>query len=123
MFRRDVHGQRVTVACDRMNEALVDAALAQQLLLLCAVLLRPLLEIQIVQNADGLPEIRLVSVAELIRVPAQHIAHDASVFSVKITLVIFAQQLPCLFRGRYHNCILLLVCLCKRETVQVSLRL
>lgn len=70
-----------------MNEALVDAALAQQLLLLCAVLLGPLLEIQIVQNADGLPEIRLVSVAELIRVPAQHIAHDAcQVLSVKITL-------------------------------------
>ena len=90
-----------------MNEALVDAALAQQLLLLCAVLLGPLLEIQIVQNADGLPEIRLVSVAELICVPAQHIAHDASVLSVKITLVIFAQQLPCLFRGRYHNYILL----------------
>ena len=58
MFRRDVHGQRVAVACDRMNEALVDAALAQQLLLLCAVLLGPLLEIQIVQNADGLPQRR-----------------------------------------------------------------
>ena len=27
--------------------------------------------------------------------------------SVKITLVIFAQQLPCPFRGRYHNYLLL----------------
>ena len=54
-----------------MNNALICTAFAQQLRCLDTVLLRPLLEINVVQQADNAPEFRVI--AALLR----KTAHDA----------------------------------------------
>lgn len=90
------------MADNGVDELFVDTRLPQDLLLLCAVLLRPLLKIEVVEDPDGLPKVRLIAVAEFYRIPAQDIADDAPVPSVKFPFVILAQQCPSFLGCRYH---------------------
>ena len=66
------------------------------------VLVGILLKIEIVQDADGLPEVRLVGIAELDGKIPHDVAHDARVQAVEFALIIFTQQVPCLLLGRDH---------------------
>ena len=86
-----------------MDQALVHALFAQDLRFLRAVLVGVLLKIQIVQDADGLPEICLVRIAKLHGKIPHHIAYDARVQAVKFALVIFTQQVPRLLLGWQHK--------------------
>ena len=74
-----------------VNQPVVDAFLLQKLLFFSAMLIRPPLEIQIVQDAGGFPEVRLFFVSEPDCVPAQNVADDVPVFSVEFPLIVFAQ--------------------------------
>jgi hypothetical protein len=103
VLRLHVNGEQIAVADDRMDKALVHAAFAQDLRLLRAVLVGILLKIQIVQDTDGLPEVRLIGIAKLGGKIPHHIAHDTRVQAVEFTLIIFAQQVPCLLSGRNHS--------------------
>ena len=103
MLRLHVNGEQIAVADDCMHKALVHALFAQDFRLLCAVLVGILLEIQIVQNADGLPEVRLIVIAEFDGKIPHHIAHDARVQAMKLACIIFAQQVPCLLSSRNHS--------------------
>jgi hypothetical protein len=67
------------------------------------VLVGILLKIQIVQDTDGLPEVRLIGIAKLDSKIPHHIAHDTHVQAVEFTLIIFTQQVPCLLSGRNHS--------------------
>ena len=102
MLRLHVDGQQIAVTHDRVDQALVDALFPQDLRLLRAVLVGILLKIQIVQDADGLPEVRLVGIAELDGKIPHDVAHDARVQAVEFALIIFTQQVPRLLLGRDH---------------------
>ena len=91
MFRFNINRQRVTVAGHSMNESLINSSLAQQFLLFRAMLLRPLFKVQVMEDTDGLPEICFLSISKLLRIPAQDIPHNASVFLMKFTLIVFAE--------------------------------
>ena len=95
MLRRDVAADAIAVAGDGVDRPLVDAGLAHQLLTFLAVLLRPLLKIQVVQQTDRGPEIGLVAVAELVRIPAHHGLDRQRVLKMKMILVVFRQKRPC----------------------------
>lgn len=86
-----------------VDDALINAFFPHQLLLFGAVLFRPLLKVQIMQDAHGLPEIRFSTIAQLVGIPAHHIAHNAGVLAVELTFVIIAHQRISLFRGRDHR--------------------
>ena len=77
--------------------------LPHQLLGLFAVLLRPALKVQVVEDAHHLPEVCLLAVTQLIGEPAHHVAHDAPVFEMKFPLVVFLKQLIGLLWGRNHG--------------------
>ena len=55
------------------------------------------------QETYGLPEVGLVAVAQLICIPAHHVADDLTVLEMKFTLVVLVEQLPCLLSGQCHN--------------------
>lgn len=95
MLRRDVAADAVAVAGDGVDRPLVDARLAHQLLTFLAVLFRPLLKIEVVQQADGRPEIGLVAVSQLVCVPAHHGLDRQRVLKMKMILVVFRQKRPC----------------------------
>ena len=79
VLRLDIHGQFIAVACGRVDQPLVEPALAHDLLLLDAVLLRKLLEIEVVQKSDNAPEIDRIAVAELFGKIAHHAFHGLRV--------------------------------------------
>ena len=61
MLRLDIHANRPAVAAYRVDNALLCTALAQQLGRLDTVLLRPLLEINVMQQTDNAPEFRVIA--------------------------------------------------------------
>lgn len=61
MLRLDIHANCPAVAAYRVNDTLVCTALAQQLGRLDTVLLWPLLEINVVQQADNASEFRVIA--------------------------------------------------------------
>ena len=85
------------------HDHLVDARLAHDLLLAGAVLLGPLLEVEVVEGAHHLPEVRLVIVAKLVGHVAHDLADDATVGAVELALVIAVEQLERLLRSGNHG--------------------
>ena len=71
--------EAVAVARGGADEALVQSRFAHELLRLDAVLVWVHLKVKVVQKPDDLPEIRLVAVAELLRVPAHHVGDGVRV--------------------------------------------
>lgn len=71
MLRLDIRANCPAVAAYRVNDTLVCTALAQQLGCLDTVLLRPLLEINVVQQADNALGFRVIAAL------LGKIAHDA----------------------------------------------
>ena len=66
MLRLYIDAQTVAVADDGVNQPVVRAALPEQLDALLAVLGRPELKVDIVQQADDRPEIGFVAIAQLL---------------------------------------------------------
>ena len=96
MLRLDIYCDAVAVAGRGMDGRLVHTRLAHQLLRFDAVLLRELLKIQIVQQSDRRPEIGLAAVAELFGIPAHDRLDRQRVLKVKMILIVFCEQHPCL---------------------------
>ena len=71
--------QAIAVAGGGADQALVDTVFTHDLLRLDAVLVGIRLKIKVVEKADDLPEVRLVAVAELFRVPAHHVGDGVGV--------------------------------------------
>jgi hypothetical protein len=107
MLRGDVHGQLITMTGNSMDEPLVDIPLTEQFLFLRAVLVRPLLKVQVVEDSHGLPKVCLVAVTQFLGISPQDIPHNAAMLPVKFALIILAEQFPRFFRRRYHNSVLL----------------
>ena len=74
-----------------MNQPFVRAAFFQQLAALDAMRLRPLLKVDIVQQADDAPEICLIAVAQLLGKPAHDALDRLRVLQMEGLLVIFCQ--------------------------------
>ena len=71
------------MAAAAAHHHVVDARLAHELLLARAVLLRPALEVEVMEGADDLPQVGLAGVALLAGEPAHHLTHDATMLQVK----------------------------------------
>ena len=67
------------------------------------MLLGPALEVEVVQGADGLPEIRLVGVAHVRGVPTQGLAHDSAMREVERVFVVTLEKLERLLRSGNHG--------------------
>ena len=103
-----------------MDEALIQTALAHDLLRADAVLIGVLLKVQIMQQTDNAPKVHLVAIAELLR----EIAHDAldrsGMMQMKRVVIEFRQQRPslCAIQLFAHRESLLNAyrfCRCKKE--------
>ena len=71
--------QAIAVAGGGADQALVETVFTHDLLRLDAVLVGIHLKIKVVEKADDLPEVRLVAVAKLFRVPAHHVGDGVGV--------------------------------------------
>ena len=80
-----------------MDCPLICAGRPKQFRRLHTVLIRPLFEVNVVQDADDLPEIRFVSVAQFLGEPAQNAAHRFGVVEVIFVLIILPHQSQCFF--------------------------
>ena len=80
------------MAANSVDELLRTADFRQELRGLLAVLLRPLLEVHVVEQAHGGPEARLVPVAQVLGVPAHDGLHSQGVLEVEGFGVVLAQQ-------------------------------
>ena len=89
-----------------MDNGLVHSGLTHQLLRLDAVLLGPLLKVQVVEQAHHGPELPLVSIAQLLGVPAHHMLHRHGVAEMKGLVIILGQQVPRLLSGHCHSAFL-----------------
>ena len=74
------------------DEIIAAARLPQQLRGLLTVLLRPLLKVDIVQQAHGGPEVRLVAIAQLLSIPAHDALHRQGMLDVKGLVVVLPQR-------------------------------
>ena len=96
MLRLDIDAQAVTVADDRVDQPLVRAARLKQLDALLAVLVRPLLKVDVVQQTDNRPEIGFIAVPQLVCHPTHDVGNGQRVGNMKRLAVILAQQGKCL---------------------------
>ena len=95
-FGQTVEMDPVAMAGGRADQALVKTAGAHDLLTFDAVLVGIQLKIKIVQESDDFPKIGFVAIAELVGIPAHHVADDMTVFEVKFALVELLQKFDCL---------------------------
>lgn len=84
----------------RVDDLRLQSGILHQLLLPNTMLLRILLEIQIVQQTDHCPEIFLLPVAQLPGKIAHDPFHRASVAQMERILVVLLEQLVCLLDGK-----------------------
>ena len=91
MYRLHVAHQTVAVAAHRVNQVGIAARLFQQLRSLQAVLLRPHLKVDVVQQSGGGPEIRVLAEAQLVGVPAHHALHGQCVLDMERLVVVLLQ--------------------------------
>ena len=92
MSRLNIGAYAPAVACDGMNELLIKPLIAHYLDAFGAMLLGIHLEIKVVQQTDGRPEIGILAVAELICKPAHNALHSLGMMNVKRLFIVFAKQ-------------------------------
>ena len=110
MLRLEVYPQTPAVAGRGPDDGLLHTGLAHQLLGFLAVLLGPLLEVQVVEQAHNGPELRLVPVAQFTGVPAHDVLHRDGMAEMEGLLVVPGQQVPGLRTGYGHGNLSLLFC-------------
>ena len=87
-----IAAQAVAVGTDGVDELLGAPRLLQQLRCLPAVLLRPHLKVDVVQQTHRGPEIRVLAIAQLIGVPAHNALHRQTVENMERLLVVRFQR-------------------------------
>lgn len=102
LLRLDVHTVAPAVAGGGPDDLLLHPGLPHQLLGLFAVLLRPALKIQVVEQTHDPPELLPVPIAQLPGKPAHHVLHCNGVAQVELLLVILGQQVPGLLSCHGH---------------------
>ena len=80
------------MAAHGVNQLLAASDLGQQLRSLPAVLLRPLLKVNVVEEARCGPETGVLTVAQLVRVPPHDALHRQGVLNVEGLGIVLAQQ-------------------------------
>ena len=96
MLRHDVDRDAVAVAGCGMDEALIQTALAHDLLRADAVLVRIAFKVQIMQQTDNAPKVHLVPIAELLRKIAHDTLDRSGMMQMEWILIEFRQQRPSL---------------------------
>ena len=91
MLRLDVTADAIAMAGSGVDDWLRHAALAHNLLRTDAVLLGKLFKIQIVQESYYFPKIGVGFIAQLLGIPAHHLADRDGVLQMKRLLVEFGQ--------------------------------
>ena len=91
MYRLHVAHQTVAVGTHRVDQIGVTACLFQQLRRLEAMLLRPHLEVDVVQQTGRGPEIRVLAVAQLVGIPAHHAFYGQRVLDMERLMIVLLQ--------------------------------
>ena len=86
-----IAAQAVAVGADGVDELIGTAGLLQQLRRLDAVLLRPHLKVDVVEQAHRGPEVRILAAAQLVGIPAHDTLHRQTVQNVERFLIILFQ--------------------------------
>ena len=91
MYRLHIAHQAVAMAAHRVDQVGVAARLLQQLRGLQAVLLRPHLKVDIVQQSGGGPEIRVLAVAQFVGIPAHDTLDRQGVLDMERLVIVLLQ--------------------------------